>query len=978
MRKRLSIIASTGLAFLAFAALGSAADFYVSPNGNSRADGSLGKPWDLATALAQPRSVQPGDTIWLRGGTYRGSFSSELKGTASSPIKVRQYPGERATLDGNTSPTTYWTTILNVNGEYTWFMNFEVTHSDPRGRISSIPGTERPDFRNPGVDVFGPGTKLINLVIHDTGQGVGYAKTAKDSELYGNLIYYNGVSAPDRGHGHAIYAQNEEGSKLIKHNLIMHSLANGLQAYGSSGTAFKNSRIEANVGLDTTFYVGGLGSFSLQNTQVTDNLLYEAALLLGYFSKECDGFVGRGNYVAQGPTLGKLAPGFAEECRATQKIEKNFLYGYWDAVVPTSDFPDNTYVDERPTTDKVVILPNLYEPGRATIVVFNWDRSERQTVDLRSVLPLGARYEVRDAQNFFGSPVATGAYSGPISLPLSGLAAAAPVGYEAPTNSGEFNVFVVLPLSGSSLPPSAPPPSPPPGTPAPPAPPQPTPGVPSVPTPTPSPSVPTPPPPFAGPPGAGPPSAWPAPPPSAPLPPIHAIRAVTVPLALQATDPGGAPVITDLQIENPSAASVHATLLFQPSGRDTPSQISLLISAGETLNYFDVIGNRFGIRNGTGALRLETVGSPPANLRMASRTFTVVGDGSVGHAVAGRLDSADGSGPRFVTGLVHSEQFFSKLGLANPSDFPGRFEILLRAADGNSLGVTAPLELPAGAQMHWEVLELFPEASGKGLTAEFRPLADSRAPVGYAEVTDRFSGDPTYYPAVRPVSTLYLPRVVQAGASGASLISSDIWFASTGEAPAVVTVTFLERDRDSGASAPSVTFELAPYETRRVEAALHTLFGKCETSGALKIESSVPGLVVSERIFAPSRLTEGTVGQQVEPVAFQDFLSEGSILGVRQDGRFHSELGLLNPGAEPAEVTLRLKLPDGTLLGATTVTVAAEGYLQSSLADFFPSARFPGGWNMTVNVNSGSSRIFPFGLLVDSASHDFIFLPGLN
>ena len=54
---------------------------------------AFGNPWRLQTALDQPASVHPGDTIWLRGGTYTGTYASTLNGTSSQPIIVRQYAG---------------------------------------------------------------------------------------------------------------------------------------------------------------------------------------------------------------------------------------------------------------------------------------------------------------------------------------------------------------------------------------------------------------------------------------------------------------------------------------------------------------------------------------------------------------------------------------------------------------------------------------------------------------------------------------------------------------------------------------------------------------------------------------------------------------------------------------------------------------------------------------------------------------------
>ena len=121
----------------------------------------------LESPFAHPAAVKPGDTIWLRGGTYTGRFTSQLRGEPNKPIIVRQYPGERVTIDGNDgveSPT------INVRGSYTWFWGFEITNSntDP---LSVPPATSRQSAaRASTCSVAGP--RLINLVVHDTGQGV--------------------------------------------------------------------------------------------------------------------------------------------------------------------------------------------------------------------------------------------------------------------------------------------------------------------------------------------------------------------------------------------------------------------------------------------------------------------------------------------------------------------------------------------------------------------------------------------------------------------------------------------------------------------------------------------------------------------------------------------------------------------------------------------------------------------------------------
>jgi uncharacterized repeat protein (TIGR01451 family) len=104
--------------------------------------------------------------------------------------------------------------------------------------------------------------------------------------------------------------------------------------------------------------------------------------------------------------------------------------------------------------------------------VYNWASASQAAVDPSTLLSVGEPYEVRDAQDIFGEPVATGVYTGgTISLPLSGLTVAPPVGnvpvmpqHTAP----QFAVFVLTRSGTSAPPPPAPPPVPPPA-PSPPA-----------------------------------------------------------------------------------------------------------------------------------------------------------------------------------------------------------------------------------------------------------------------------------------------------------------------------------------------------------------------------------------------------------------------------------------------------------------------------------------------------------------------------
>jgi hypothetical protein len=101
-----------------------------------------------------------------------------------------------------------------------------------------------------------------------------------------------------------------------------------------------------------------------------------------------------------------------------------------------------------PAPTAVFVRPNRYQAGRANVVVANWAGLGAASVDLSGVgLAAGQAFEVREVQDYFGPPAYAGVYNGaPVSVPLTGGAAAAPVGVPPPRSTcPEFCVFVILP-----------------------------------------------------------------------------------------------------------------------------------------------------------------------------------------------------------------------------------------------------------------------------------------------------------------------------------------------------------------------------------------------------------------------------------------------------------------------------------------------------------------------------------------------------
>lgn len=84
-----------------------AAEYYVAPTGSDGNAGSMTQPF--ATLQKGNDVAQPGDTIWLRGGTYALSKQIKLSKSGTSDdtrIKYFAYTGEKPVLDFSTYQTT--------------------------------------------------------------------------------------------------------------------------------------------------------------------------------------------------------------------------------------------------------------------------------------------------------------------------------------------------------------------------------------------------------------------------------------------------------------------------------------------------------------------------------------------------------------------------------------------------------------------------------------------------------------------------------------------------------------------------------------------------------------------------------------------------------------------------------------------------------------------------------------------------------
>ena len=427
---------------------------HVAPNGTSEGTGASDQPLDLRTALSEKSPAKPCDTIWLRGGTYSGTFTSTISGSEGAPIVVRARPGERVTIDSAPSIDP----AIMISGNHVWLRDIEITNSDPN-RLSAEAVAWPSDLqRGTGVVARGSDVKLINLVIHDLARGIEVTAdpfagpSPRPPEIYGNLIYNNGFEGPSVSMGNGIETRNAGVPQMIADNIIFNQYSHGIIALSASPARVDNITMVGNVlfnnglpgrgGPARDILVGG--AEPAMNPKLRDNATYGGAQTYIGHGNGCNNASITGNYfVGSTPLL-------LEKCTAV--VTDNDLYGQYSLGALNQRYPQNTYHSERPKGVVVRYRRNVHEPGRSHIIVYNWDKYPAVTVDLAEAgVNRGDQYQIRDAQNYYGEPLVarTLVEDTKINIPMDRLSTAAPVGRPGGAlvhTAPEFGVFVVQTL----------------------------------------------------------------------------------------------------------------------------------------------------------------------------------------------------------------------------------------------------------------------------------------------------------------------------------------------------------------------------------------------------------------------------------------------------------------------------------------------------------------------------------------------------
>lgn len=182
--------------------------YYIATDGSDANDGSAGTPF--ATLMHAQSLVVPGDTVFIRGGTYKipadvvpattdnsglyadiNYFAAKTGASSSKRIYYWGYKNERPVFDfSDVKPAGQRVTAFYVTGSYYYFKNFDVTHV----QVTITDHTQSECFRN----ASGNHNTYENLAMHD-GQAIGFYLTQGVGNYVHNCDAYNNYDSTSEG-----------------------------------------------------------------------------------------------------------------------------------------------------------------------------------------------------------------------------------------------------------------------------------------------------------------------------------------------------------------------------------------------------------------------------------------------------------------------------------------------------------------------------------------------------------------------------------------------------------------------------------------------------------------------------------------------------------------------------------------------------------------------------------------------------------
>lgn len=315
-----------------------------------------------------------GSVIELEEGTYSGEFTINASGTSTQPIIIRPARrGARVVIDGG----------LTINGNYVYLQDVEIKYSGWTSRISAFSDPSPADIPlSKSFTVNGSNCRVFRCTLHDlaTVGAFGVAGWWRWNHIYGI-----GWDAPDRGHGHGIYAQNTGAESIFEYNIIHDCYGWSFHAYSQTAGQLNNITARYNI-----LFNAASPAFAGAN-----NLLIGGVNVVATNAKaqnnDTYGATGAGINIGYDDTLGGATGAYVTDNYAPDGLQLHNVTAVDTSGNVTS--PPGSGI-------RTVVRADSDVYGHGSVSIYNWDSVASVNVNVSAILPAGAACHVHYAQNY--------------------------------------------------------------------------------------------------------------------------------------------------------------------------------------------------------------------------------------------------------------------------------------------------------------------------------------------------------------------------------------------------------------------------------------------------------------------------------------------------------------------------------------------------------------------------------------------------
>jgi uncharacterized repeat protein (TIGR01451 family) len=217
----------------------------------------------------------------------------------------------------------------------------------------------------------------------------------------------------------------------------------------------------------------------------------------------------------------------------------------------------------------------------------------------------------------------------------------------------------------------------------------------------------------------------------------------------------------------------------------------------------------------------------------------------------------------------------------------------------------------------------------------------------------------------------FLPSSARAPGAGGAFYTTDLTVANTGTTPTTIAVKFLGNNAD-GRGGPEKSFAIGAGASTTFSDVLGSVFGLTTDYGAIRITSPSDSVRAAAQTSTPG--FGGTFGQNVPAAMPADLITGGtprSILAVREDASFRTNLILANATEAALDVDVQLISADGAVLASKPYPLASLGMTQVTrvVRDMGIAANLSGA-RLVISTPTTSGAFAAYASAVDNVTND--------